>query len=116
MGKTFGNLAAKRVVEPGYYFNEKLCKLARLHVGQSLPTKVGAWLFLANESEMTSSQVVRKLMDLRPDIDIQHLTYTVRSPLDRRLPLGEGPRARWLKRLAIAGAFLAIGYVVARAA
>ena len=116
MGKTFPNLAAERVERPGYYFNERLCKLARLHQGQKLPAKVGAWLFIADEDELTSSQVVRKLMDLRPDIDLDHLTYTVRSPLDRRLPLGDPPRRRWLKRLAIAAALLAIGYLVAKAA
>lgn len=116
MGRTFHNLAARRVEQPGYYFNEKLCKLARLHVGQKLPTKAGNWLYIAGESEMTSSQVVRKLMDMRPDVDIQHLTYTVRTPLDRRLPLGEPTRGRWLKRLAFAAAFLGIGYLAARQA
>ena len=29
MGKTFPNLSAERVDRPGYYFNDRLCKLAR---------------------------------------------------------------------------------------
>ena len=59
---------------------------------------------------------IQRMVDLRPDLDIAHLTYTVRTPLDRRLPLGEPPRRRWLKRLALAAACLAVGYLVARAA
>ena len=89
MGKTFPNLEAVRIDRAGYYFNERLCKLARLQVGQKLPSKVGPWEFIAGEHEMTSSQVVRKLLDHKPGIDPQQLTYTVRSPLDRRRPLGE---------------------------
>ena len=109
MGKTFPNLTAERVERPGYYFNAKMCKLARLQEGEKLPTKVGMWEFIADEHEMTSSQVVRKLLDMKPGIDPQHLTYTVRSPLDRRLPLGEAPKSKWLKRMMIAGVMILAG-------
>ena len=40
---------------PGYYFNARLCKLARLQEGEKLPNRVGAWEFIADEHEMTSS-------------------------------------------------------------
>lgn len=112
MAKTFPNLEAERIDRAGYYFNERLCKLARLHVGQKVPTKVGPWEFIAGEHEMTSSQVVRKLLDRKPGIDPQQLTYTVRSPLDRRLPLGEpkhGLLRRVLVTLAIAGLGIWLG-------
>ena len=102
MGKTFANLTADRVERAGYYFNDELCKLARLHPGDKLPTKVGPWEFIAEEHEMSSSQVVRKLLDMKPGIDPQQLTYTVKSPLDRRLPLGE-PRHPVLRALFLIG-------------
>ena len=111
MGKTFPNLSAERVERAGYYFNNELCKLARLHTGDKLPTKVGPWEFIAEEHEMSSSQVVRKLLDMKPLIDPQQLTYTVKSPLDRRLPLGEPKRrvARALFLIALAGVCLYAG-------
>ncbi len=116
MGKTFPNLSAERVEKPGYYFNEKLCKLARLHEGDKLPNKVGAWELIADAHELSSSQVVRKLLDMKPGIDPQHLTYTVRSPLDRRLPLGEPTKSRWLRSLFFAAAFIGAGVWLGRRA
>jgi len=109
MGRTFPNLKAERVERPGYYFNAKLVKLARLQEGEKLPLKVGPWEFIADDHEMTSSQVVRKLLDMKPGIDPQQLTYTVRSPLDRRFPIGEPPKKQWLRTIMIAGVMILIG-------
>jgi hypothetical protein len=114
MGRSFPNLSAERVDKPGYYFNARLCKLARLQEGEKLPNKAGLWEFIAAEHEMTSSQVVRKLLDLKPGIDPQHLTYTVKSPLDRRLPLGEPPRSHWFRRLLFGAAILWLGFFIGR--
>lgn len=114
MGRTFPNLDAVRVTQAGYYFNEKLMKLARLSVGEKLPNGVGPWEFIAVDHSMSSSQVVDRLRKDRPGLDFDRLTYTVRSPLDRRLPLGEPPQVRFAKMAAIAVGFLAAGLFMAR--
>ena len=109
MGRTFANLAADRVEKPGYYFNAKLCKLARLHEGDELPTRVGPWEFISDEHDLSSSQVVRRLLDMKPGIDPQHLTYTVHSPLDRRLPIGEPVKSHWFRRVVYGVALIGVG-------
>lgn len=114
MGRTFPNLDASRITQAGYYFNEHLMKLARLSVGEKLPNHVGPWEFLAPEHAMSSSQVVDRLRRDRPHLDFSRLTYTVRSPLDRRLPLGTPPRIE-LARFALIGlACVALGIAVGR--
>lgn len=114
MGRTFPNLDAVRVTQAGYYFNEKLMKLARLQVGEKLPNGVGPWEFLAADHVMSSSQVVDRLRKERPALEFDRLTYTVRSPLDRRLPLGDPPRLVWSRLAAVAVGFLALGLFLSR--
>jgi hypothetical protein len=114
MGRTFPNLDAVRVTQAGYYFNEKLMKLARLSRGEKLPNHVGPWEYLAPEHALSSSQVVDRLRRERPHLDWRRLTYTVRSPLDRRLPLGVPPQAEHLRFAVVAGLALAAGMVLGR--
>jgi hypothetical protein len=116
MGRTFANISATRVDRAGYYFNERLCKLARLQEGEKLPNRVGPWEYLAGNHELSSSQVVQKLLQQRPGLDINDLTYTVRSPLNRRFLLGEPPRTRRLKAFALATGMLALGFWLGRQA
>ena len=115
MGRTFPNLDAERVTQAGYYYNHKLVKLARLSVGEKLPNHVGPWEFVAPEHAMSSSQVVERLRRTYPELDLSRLTYTVRSPLDRRFALGEPPRVRMMKFAAVGVLCLAVGVMVARA-
>jgi len=95
------------VVEPGYYWNVKLKKLARLGVGEKLPKKVGPWEMVAREGEMSSSEVARRLFDRYPEMSINEFTYTTTSPLPRRLPMGDRPMLspRWALALGFAGVF-----------
>ena len=114
MSKSFANLDAELIEKPGYYFNDRLCKLARLQAGQKVPDKLGCWEFIAGEHELSSSQVVRKLLDMKPGIDPQQLTYTVHSPLERRVPPRAPVRRRWARNLLGAAAILWIGLVIGR--
>jgi len=114
MGRTFPNLDATRITQGGYYFNEHLMKLARLSVGEKLPNHVGPWEFLAPDHAMSSSEVVDRLRRERPRLDFSRLTYTVRSPLDRRLPLGTPPRVEAARFLALGLACVALGVLIAQ--
>ena len=89
MGLTWQNLDGETVVEPGYYWNERLRKLARLQIGEKLPRRVGPWEMLAAEGEMSSSQVARMIFDRYPGLTVNEFTYTTTSPLNRRLPMGD---------------------------
>lgn len=89
MGRTWPNLDADRVETPGYYWNERMLKLARLQAGEKLPRHVGRWEFIAHDRELTSSQVARIIFDRHPDLDVNDFTFTTTSPLDRRLPMGD---------------------------
>jgi len=109
MGRTFPNLDAVRVTVAGYYFNAKLMKLARLSVGEKLPHHVGPWEFVAPERTMSSSEVVAALRRERPRLDFRRLTYTVRSPLECRFPIGPSPRIQFARFAAVALGALAIG-------
>lgn len=90
MGRTWPNLDAERVPMPGYYWNERLKKLARLQPGEKLPRNDG-WIFFAAEHEGTSSEIARRLFDAYPDMTVNEFTYTTRTPLGRRLPIGDHP-------------------------
>ena len=68
----------------------------------------------APEHALSSSQVVDRLRRERPHLDWRRLTYTVRSPLDRRLPLGVPPQAEHLRFAVVAGLALAAGMVLGR--
>ena len=92
MGRTWPNVDGETVVEPGYYWNERLRKLARLQVGEKLPRKGGPWEMIAAEGEMSSSQVARLIFDRHPHLTVNEFTYTTTSPLNRRLPIGDHPR------------------------
>lgn len=92
MGLTWPNLDATPVTIPGYYWNEKWKKLARLGVGEKLP-RVVDWEFIAHETEASSSEVARRLFDRYPQMTKNEFTYTTTTPLDRRLPIGEPPRS-----------------------
>lgn len=94
MGLTWGNLDGETVVEPGYYWNARLRKLARLQIGEKLPRRVGPWEMLAAEGEMSSSQVARMIFDRYPGLTVNDFTYTTTSPLNRRLPMGDPPQTR----------------------
>jgi hypothetical protein len=102
---------ADRVNTPGYYWSERLRKLARLQVGEKLPRGVGPWEFVAGEGEGSSSQVARRLFDRYPGMNVNEFTYTTTSPLARRLPMGDRPAApswwAWASLGAAALAFLA---------
>ena len=91
MGRTWPNVDAETVVNPGYYWNERLKKLARLQAGEKLPNGVGPWEMVAHEGEASSSQVTRRLFDRYPGMNINEFTYTTTSPLPRRLPMGDPP-------------------------
>jgi hypothetical protein len=112
MGRTFPNVDAVRVTRAGYYFNPKLMKLARLSVGEKLPHHVGPWEFVAAEHELSSSEVVAALRHERPDLDFRKLTYTVRSPLERRFPIGPSPQLLLARYALVALVALAVGAVV----
>ena len=109
MGRTFPNLDAVRVTVAGYYFNPRLMKLARLSVGEKLPYHVGPWEFVAQEHSLSSSEVVAALRRERPELDFRRLTYTVRSPLERRFPIGPSPRIQLLRYALVALGALALG-------
>ena len=113
MGLTWPNIEGKRVTVPGYYWNEKLSKLARLQVGEKLPRRPGKWEFIAHETDASSSEIARRLFDRYPKLDINDFTFTTRSPLGRRLPLGERPSKvmQLFKILGLVGA----GFLFARA-
>ena len=82
MGRTWPNVDAMAVVQPGYYWSERLRKLARLQVGEKLPRHVGGWELIAKEGEATSSQVARRLFNRYPRMKGARLfTYTTTSPL-----------------------------------
>ena len=89
MGRTWPNVDAETVVEPGYYWNERLKKLARLSIGEKLPHGVGPWEMVARQGEMSSSQVARAIFDRYPHLNVNEFTYTTTSPLPRRLPMGD---------------------------
>ena len=110
MGRTWPNVDAETVVEPGYYWNARLKKLARLQIGEKLPNGVGPWEMVAREGEKSSSEVARQLFDRYPTMNINEFTYTTTSPLPRRLPMGDPPRVPRAALIA-AGAFglLALG-------
>lgn len=91
MGRTWPNLDAERVPMRGYYWNERLKKLARLQPGEKLPRNEG-WTFFAAEHEGTSSEIARRLFDAYPKMTVNEFTYTTRTPLDRRLPIGDHPQ------------------------
>lgn len=105
MGRTWPNLDAERVPMRGYYWNERLKKLARLQPGEKLPRNRG-WVFFAGEHEGSSSEIARRLFDAYPEMQVNDFTYTTRTPLDRRLPIGDHPgeRRRWTAFLAGMGA------------
>lgn len=111
MGRTWPNVEADRVTEPGYYWSEQLRKLARLQIGEKLPRGVGPWEFVAKEGEGSSSQIARRLFDRYPGMQVNDFTYTTTSPLARRLPIGDRPIAMpsrwWLWVGAAAAVFLA---------
>lgn len=90
MGLTWPNLDATAVTTPGYYWNEKWKKLARLGVGEKLPRSVD-WEFIAHERDASSSQVARRIFDRYPQMTKNEFTYTTTTPLDRRLPIGDPP-------------------------
>src|SRR4051794_9901023 len=92
MGRTWPNMDAETVVEPGYYWNLHLRKLARLQIGEKLPYGVGPWEMVAGEGQLSSSQVARLLFDRYPKMNVNDFTYTTTSPLPRRLPMGDRPR------------------------
>ncbi len=103
MGRTWPNLKADKVDVAGYYWNERLSKLARLQVGEKLPRKPGRWEFIAHDHDGSSSEIVRRVFDRYPGMNINEFTFTVRSPLGRRLPIGDrrGVRALgWMGSLA----------------
>ncbi len=116
MGRTWPNLAADPVKEAGYYWNERLSKLARLQVGEKLPRKPGHWELVAHEGEGSSSQVAGRLFQRYPGMSLNELTFTVRSPLGRRIPLGDRRAARAIWFLAAGAAALALGMEIARRA
>lgn len=91
MGRTWPNLDAERVPRPGYYWNERLRKLARLGAGEKLPRNEG-WVFYAAEGEGSSSQIARRLFDSYPGMTTNEFTYTTTTPLGRRLPIGDHPK------------------------
>lgn len=91
MGRTWPNVNAVTVQTPGYYWSERLRKLARLSVGEKLPRGVGGWEFIAHQHEASSSEVARRIFDRYPGLDINDFTYTTTSPLPRRLPMGDPP-------------------------
>jgi hypothetical protein len=93
MGLTWPNLDGETVVEPGYYWSERLRKLARLQVGEKLPRRVGPWEMVAPEGQLSSSQVARMIFDRYPGLKVNDFTYTTTSPLARRLPMGDPPLA-----------------------
>lgn len=107
MGRTWPNLDADPVERPGYYWNERLRKLARLQLGEKLPRQVGPWEFVAAEHEATSSQVARRLFDRYPGMTLDEFTYTTTTPLDRRLPIGDHPRGAG--KVGARAALLALG-------
>lgn len=90
MGLTWPNLDATPVTVPGYYWNAKWKKLARLGVGEKLP-RVVDWEFIAHEREASSSEVARRLFDRYPQMTKNEFTYTTTTPLERRLPIGLPP-------------------------
>ncbi len=94
MGRTWPNVDAETVIEPGYYWNAHLRKLARLGIGEKLPKHVGAWEMVAPEGEKSSSEVARQIFDRYPNLDINDFTYTTTSPLGPRLPIGDYPPRR----------------------
>ncbi len=109
MGRTWPNVDATTVRTPGYYWNERLKKLARLSAGEKLPHGVGPWQLIAHEHEGSSSEVTRRIFDRHPGLAINDFTYTTTSPLPRRLPMGDPPRRRPLAAVSVligAGALL----------
>ncbi len=106
MGRTWPNVDAETVRTPGYYWNERLKKLARLGPGEKLPHGVGPWELVSHEHEGSSSQVARRIFDRHPGLDINDFTYTTTSPLPRRLPMGDPPRRRPLLAISL---FLGVG-------
>lgn len=99
------------VAHAGYYFNEKLGKLARLRKGGRLPLDAGPWVFLAPEGVLSSTEVVHDLLESFPELDPRRLTYASRSPHDRR----ERPRPLRLVRTMLLGlACLGLGVAIGR--
>jgi hypothetical protein len=114
MGRTFPNLDAERVTQAGYYFSPRLLKLARLHVGAKLPVRGGPWEFVIGDGAMSSSEVVHRLRREYPDLNWKRFTYTVKSPLGRRIPLGVAPRQRILQALALSALCVTAGWLLGR--
>jgi hypothetical protein len=114
MGRTWPNMDGETIVEPGYYWNEKLKKLARLQIGEKVPRHVGPWEMVAGEGDESSSQIARRLFDRYPNMDINEFTYTTTSPLPRRLPMGDRPFVSPAVSLAVGLAgLLALGASIA---
>ncbi len=106
---------AETVVEPGYYWSERLRKLARLQIGEKLPRHVGPWEMVAPEGALSSSEVAREIFRRYPTLDINDFTYTTTSPLPRRLPMGDPPRARVTAGVALFLGGLLCGWFARRA-
>ena len=112
MGRTFPNFEGRRVDQAGYYFSLPLSKLARLGVGEKLPNRGGPWAFIAPEHAMTSSQAMQEVLRRFPEVERARLSYTVRTPLGTRFPLGETPRAHLAALITAAAGALLLGWAL----